>query len=170
MLIEVNFALFRFLHLFFPGFNVGLDIRNVRIHLLLRLQATLLITMGTLAVFSLCVFLGAEPMVRFFRDDAAVLAIGVPALRYICFTMVLMPFSVLTNVTLQSSGKALPASFLALLRSGVYFIPLLLWLNATRGILGIELAQPIADVLTSLTSIPFVMHYFRSLPKERPKD
>lgn len=130
-------------------------------------KATLLITMSTLALFSLCVFLGATPMVRFFRDDADVIAIGVPALRYTCFTMVLMPFSVLTNMTLQSSGKALPASFLALLRSGVYFIPLLLWLNATRGILGIELAQPIADVLTSLTSIPFVMHYFRSLPEER---
>ena len=81
-----------------------------------------------------------------------------------------MPFSVLTNMTLQSSGKALPASFLALLRSGVYFIPLLLWLNTARGILGIELAQPIADVLTSLTSIPFVMHYFRSLPEERLED
>ena len=129
-------------------------------------RATLRITMVVLAVFSLTVYLCAPWLVRFFRDDPEVVAIGVQALRYACFVMWVLPISVLTNMTLQSSGKALPASFLALLRSGLFFLPVLLILNRTLGIIGIEVAQPIADVLTAATSIPFVLYYFRHLPQE----
>ena len=129
-------------------------------------RATLRITMVVLAVFSLTVYLCAPWLVRFFRDDPEVVAIGVQALRYACFVMWVLPISVLTNMTLQSSGKALPASFLALLRSGLFFLPVLLILNRTLGITGIEVAQPIADVLTAATSIPFVLYYFRHLPQE----
>ena len=129
-------------------------------------RATLRITMIVLVVFSLAVFLCAPRLVRFFRDDAEVVAIGVQALRYACFVMWVLPVSVLTNMTLQSSGKALPASFLALLRSGLFFLPVLLILNRTLGITGIEVAQPIADILTAATSIPFVLYYFRHLPQE----
>ncbi len=129
-------------------------------------RATLRITMIVLAVFSLTVYLCAPWLVRFFRDDPEVVAIGVQALRYACFVMWVLPIYVLTNMTLQSSGKAMPASFLALLRSGLFFLPVLLILNRTLGITGIEVAQPIADVLTAATSIPFVLYYFRHLPQE----
>ena len=128
--------------------------------------ATLSITVVVLILFSVAVFLGAPALVRFFRDDPAVIEIGVRALRWSCAIMWTMPFSVLTNMTLQSTGQALPASFLALLRSGLYFMPLLLILNHSLGILGIEIAQPIADLLTGVTSVPFVVRFFASLPKE----
>lgn len=128
--------------------------------------ATLSFTVFLLFLFSLAVFVGAEPLVRFFRDDPAVVEIGRRALRFSCAVMWTMPVSVLTNMTLQSTGKALPASFLALLRSGLFFMPLLLVLNRYFGVLGIELAQPIADLLTGLTSLPFAIRFFRMLPKE----
>ena len=129
-------------------------------------RATLRITMVVLVFFSVGVYLAAPWLVRFFRDDPEVIAIGVQALRYACFVMWLLPVSVLTNMTLQSSGKALPASFLALLRSGLFFLPVLLILNRVLGITGIEVAQPIADILTAVTSIPFVLYFFRHLPQE----
>ncbi len=129
-------------------------------------RATLRITMVVLVLFSVGVYLAAPWLVRFFRDDPEVIAIGVQALRYACFVMWLLPVSVLTNMTLQSSGKALPASFLALLRSGLFFLPVLLILNRVLGITGIEVAQPIADILTAVTSIPFVLYFFRHLPQE----
>ncbi len=129
-------------------------------------RATLRITMIVLAVFSLTVYLCAPWLVRFFRDDPEVVAIGVQALRYACFVMWVLPASVLTNMTLQSSGKALPASFLALLRSGLFFLPVLLILNRSCGVVGIEVAQPIADILTTAASIPFILYYFRHLPPE----
>ena len=129
-------------------------------------RATLRLTMIILVFFSLSVYVAAPRLVRFFRDDPAVIAIGVQALRYACFVMWVLPVSVLTNMTLQSTGQALPASFLALLRSGLFFLPVLLILNRTLGIVGIEVAQPIADVLTAATSIPFVLYFFRHLPQE----
>lgn len=129
-------------------------------------RSTLRITMVVLVFFSVGVYLAAPWLVRFFRDDPEVIAIGVQALRYACFVMWLLPVSVLTNMTLQSSGKALPASFLALLRSGLFFLPVLLILNRVLGITGIEVAQPIADILTAVTSIPFVLYFFRHLPQE----
>ena len=129
-------------------------------------RATLRLTMIILVFFSLSVYVAAPRLVRFFRDDPAVIASGVQALRYACFVMWVLPVSVLTNMTLQSTGQALPASFLALLRSGLFFLPVLLILNRTLGIVGIEVAQPIADVLTAATSIPFVLYFFRHLPQE----
>ena len=45
-------------------------------------------------------------------------------------------------------------------------LPVLLILNRSCGIVGIEVAQPIADILTAATSIPFVLYYFRHLPPE----
>ena len=68
-------------------------------------------------------------------------------------------------MTLQSDGKSLSASILAMLRSGVFFIPMVLLLNQTMGMHGIEMAQPVADVLTVITSIPFIVGFFKKLPK-----
>jgi hypothetical protein len=42
----------------------------------------------------------------------------------------------------------------------------LLILSQCLGILGIQLAQPIADVIAVLVTIPFVCHFFATLPKE----
>lgn len=131
-------------------------------------HATLRLTLVILFVMSAAVFLFAPQLVRFFRDDPAVVAIGVTALRYACAAICVLPFSVLTNMTLQCSGHALPASFLALMRSGLFFLPILLLLNSLLGIRGIQLAQPIADVLTAAASLPFVIYYFRHLPPEQP--
>lgn len=134
------------------------------------MRATLRLTMLILAVFSILVYAFAPALVRFFRDDPAVIAIGTRALRYACLVMLFQPVAVLTNMTLQSCGRALPASFLALLRSGLYFIPLLFLLNRTLGIRGIEMAQPVSDVLTALTSIPFLLWFFRHLPAETEQE
>ncbi len=144
------------------SFNYGAG-KYDRVHAAFR--ATLRLTMLILCVFSGTVFLFAPTIVHFFRDDPAVIAIGVRALRFASVVMPILPLSVLTNMTLQSSGKALPASFLALLRSGLFFLPILLLLNRLLGVTGIQVAQPAADILTALTSIPFIVYYFRHLPE-----
>lgn len=125
------------------------------------------VTTVFMAVIGVVIFASASWIVKFFRDDPKVIAIGVQGLRYASAVMISQPLSVLANMTLQSSGKSLSASLLSMLRSGVFFIPLLLILNHSVGLVGIEIAQPIADVLTAVTSIPFILHYFGSLPKEK---
>lgn len=70
-------------------------------------------------------------------------------------------------MTLQSTGKKLGAAFLALLRSGLFFIPILLILTPVIGLRGIQIAQPIADILTLVISVPFIIRFFNKLPESR---
>ena len=91
-----------------------------------------------------------------------------PALRYQCLALFLNPIIVLSNMTLQSTGQKASATFLALTRSGLYLIPLLYLLNAMLGPLGIQLAQPVADVLSFITALPIIVNFLHRLPPDRP--
>lgn len=126
---------------------------------------TLKVTMIFMAIVSVVIYVAAPMLVMFFRNDPEVIDIGTRGLRYSCMVMMFLPITVLSNMTLQSVGKSLSASILAMLRSGVFFIPMVLLLNQTMGMHGIEMAQPVADVLTVITSIPFIVVFFKKLPK-----
>ena len=121
------------------------------------------IVLGILAVIA---FIFAAPIVREFRDDAEVIEIGVRALRFQCFAIIVQPLGVITNMLFQSIGKSKIASFTATLRSGLYYIPSLIILPMFLGLTGIECAQTISDTLTALTCLPFAIAFFRTLPKE----
>jgi Na+-driven multidrug efflux pump len=101
-----------------------------------------------------------------FRDDPEVIAIGTKALRLQSITMVFLPVSLCGNMLFQSVGKGGRGTILASLRSGVLFIPAILLFSHLLGILGIQIAQPIADILAALVTIPFVAHFFARLPQE----
>ena len=66
----------------------------------------------------------------------------------------------------QSIGKSGRATFLAILRSGLYFIPLILILPAVTGITGIEISQMVSDILSALTAIPFAIAFLGKLPSD----
>ena len=119
------------------------------------------IVLGALAVVG---FLFPAPIVGIFRDDPAVIEIGAKALRFQCIAVVLQPFSVTSNMMFQSIGRSKEASFLALLRSGLYYIPALLVLPLFLGLTGIQSAQMVADMLTTLTCIPFVVKSMQTTP------
>ena len=119
------------------------------------------IVLGALAVVG---FLFPAPIVGIFRDDPAVIEIGAKALRFQCIAVVLQPFSVTSNMMFQSIGHSKEASFLALLRSGLYYIPALLVLPLFLGLTGIQSAQMVADMLTTLTCIPFVVKFMQTTP------
>lgn len=124
--------------------------------------------MGTvlLGVMSLIgMFLSAN-LIGVFRDDPAVIEIGTFALRAQLVTMIVHPFAVCTNMMFQSVGKSVEATFLSSTKNGLAFIPALLILSSSMGLRGIELAQPIADVITSLISIPFAVHFLGQLSRD----
>ena len=106
-----------------------------------------------------------DALIRLFRDDPAVTAVALPAFHYQCLAMFLQPVIVVTNMTFQSTGKAGRATFLACCRQGVCFIPLILTLPSLYGLLGVEICQPIADVLTFLISLPFLVAFLRQLDR-----
>ena len=119
--------------------------------------------LGILAIFG---FMFPGPVVQLFRDDPRVVEIGSRALRFQCIAVVMQPFSVTANMMFQSIGRSKEASFMAMLRSGLYYIPSILILPLFLGLTGIECAQMVSDILTTLTCIPFVVRFMRETPDE----
>ena len=108
-------------------------------------------------------WVNGDVLVRLFRDDPAVTAVALPAFHYQCLAMLLQPIIVVANMTFQSVGASGRATFLACCRQGVFFIPLILILPRTHGLFGVEICQPIADALTFLVSLPFLIAFLQQL-------
>ena len=142
------------------GFNYGAK----KYH---RVQQACLFTMAAsfcfLSVILTVCWFNAETLIRLFRDDPEVTAVALPAFRYQCFAMLLQPVIVAGNMLFQSIGKSGRATFLACCRQGVFFIPLILTLPRAFGLLGVEICQPIADVLTFFVTVPFLFPFLRQL-------
>ena len=115
----------------------------------------------SIAALSLVGFILAEPIVRIFQESETVIAVGTPALRYATIGLLFLPLSVPVNMLYQSIRRADIASFLSILRSGAMLIPTLLITVHFWGLTGIQISQPIADILTGFISIPFVIHFLK---------
>ncbi len=113
-------------------------------------------------------FIFAEQIVYLFQKSPDVIAVGVPALRYASIGTLFMPLSIPVNMLYQSIGNAGVSSFLSLMRSGMFLIPLLLIGSYALGLTGVQLAQPITDVLCGLVSIPFMLHFLYKTPNDKP--
>ena len=127
---------------------------------------TLALSETMLFVMTVGVLLFSDNLIQIFRDDAQVIEIGTRALRLQCIALLILPFSMVTEMQLQSTGQKFSASLLSSFRSGIYFIPALLILAKYRGLAGIQEAQPLAFVLSGFTSVFFAAAFFRKLPKE----
>ncbi len=123
--------------------------------------------LGFCVVFCLSLggFLFAGDIIYLFQKSEAVVRIGTPALRYATIGLLFLPLSVPINMLYQSIRRAGVASFLSIMRSGAMLIPTLLILSYTLGLTGVQMSQPIADCLTGLCSIPFVVHFLRKEEK-----
>lgn len=118
-----------------------------------------LVFIGAMSMISI---IFAEPIIAIFQKHPDVIAIGSNALRFTAIGMMFMPFSVPVNMLYQSIQKPTISSFLSLIRSGLVTIPMLLFTVPFLGILGIQLAQPTADVIAGLISIPFIIRFCRN--------
>lgn len=117
-----------------------------------------------LLIASTLAFFLATPLISLFtKGDAEVIAIGAKAFRFQCISFPLSSFIVMSNMLLQSVGKAVPASILALARQGLFYIPAIIVLSFLFGLKGIEIAQPIADVFSFILAIPFMIWFLREM-------
>ncbi|MDR1217440.1 MAG: MATE family efflux transporter [Oscillospiraceae bacterium] len=119
-----------------------------------------------LAATGIC-FAFAPQIIGFFRSDdedvMEVIRIGAYTLRAQSVAFPLMSWVVFHNMMLQTIGKAIPASFLAFARQGLFLIPLLYIMNAALGVRGIQVASPIADVLTFIVALPIGVTALKNL-------
>lgn len=122
-----------------------------------------------LIIFALAVIGGAaaisifhaDMIIRIFQKSPDVIEVGTPALRNYAVGMIFMALSVPVNMLYQSIQKPAISSALSLIRSGAVTIPILLIGVPIFGLSAIQLAQPTADVIAGLISIPFVLHFLR---------
>lgn len=117
-----------------------------------------LVFIGTMSTVSI---LFAEPIISIFQKHPDVIAIGSKALRFTAIGMMFMPFSVPVNMLYQSIQQPTISSILSLIRSGLVTIPMLLMGVPFLGLLGIQIAQPAADLIAGLVSIPFIINFVR---------
>ena len=112
--------------------------------------------------FSAVTMMIPEQVIAIFQKKQEVIDIGSVALRYYAFGMIFMAFSVPVNMLYQSIQKPTISSVLSLIRAGMITIPLLLILVPRVGLTGIQIAQPVADILAGLISIPFIIRFLKS--------
>ena len=84
-------------------------------------------------------------------------------MRAQCLALFIQPLGVIANMTFQSIGKPAEATFLSACRQGVFFLPLILILPQLWQLRGVELTQPLADVLTFVVCFPFLFKFFNDL-------
>ena len=130
-----------------------------------RVKRGLLVTMGVGFCMICCLaipgFLFADRIVYMFQKSPAVIEIGTLALRCSCVGVTFLSLSVPINMLYQSTRQAALSSFLSLLRNGLTFMPILIITTQLWGLTGIQISQPIADVMTGLISIPFIIAFLR---------
>ena len=117
-----------------------------------------LVFIGIMSAISI-VFAGQ--IIALFQKHPDVIRIGAVALRYTAIGMMFMPFSVPVNMLYQSIQQPTISSVLSMIRSGAVTIPMLLIGVPLLGLTGIQIAQPAADILAGLLSIPFIIRFLR---------
>ena len=130
------------------GFNFGAkNYRRVAqsYHFCLRVAFVFLFCCGVLA------FVFAHPIIAAFRrEDADVIRIGSVALRCQAVTFPLLAQLTMSNMFTQTIGYGFRATIVASLRQGICLIPVLLVLPPFLGLTGVQIAQPISDVLSTV--------------------
>ncbi len=141
------------------GFNYGAGLYNR-----VKQAFWFCVRLGTvlLSVASVAGFIFAPQLVRLFSSDPAVLEYGRVALRCQCVSFPLTAWFVMCTMLTQTIGRVVPASFLSLARQGLFFIPLVVglptliayFLPDVGPIFGVQIAQPLSDLLTAVVSVP----------------
>ena len=131
-----------------------------------RVRKAVIFTFSTgtiiISVLSFGCFIFAPEIVKaFISDDPLVLEVGRRALRAQCLLLPVCGINVTTNMCLQGTSHVLPATFLAMCRQGIFFLPSILILPKFLGLTGIEIAQPCSDILTFIASVLLLIPFLR---------
>ncbi len=144
------------------GYNFGAN--NI-----LRLKETISksIIYASLLAFIIFVLIMVFPteIVRIFTNDPFLLAETPAALRVVFAVTPLISIQLIGSSYFQAIGKAKPALFLTLSKQGFFLIPLILILPNYYGMIGIWIAFPIADFLSTLITGIFVHFDLKKLVK-----
>ena len=109
-------------------------------------------------------FIFAPRLIALFRNDPEVIACGTAALRFQCVTFFTTGWTIMSNMMLQTIGKTGSATFMAMARQGIFFIPLIYILSHCLGLVGVQMTQSVADCLAFLCAIPLSRRALKEMP------
>lgn len=125
-------------------------------------------TIFLLAVSVIGLIFSGNIIQMFRKDDLEVIRIGTLALRLQLLTMPLQGLVVMGgNMTPQSIGYGIRATIVSTARQGWLLIPILLCTVPVLGVLGIQMAQPIADVGTFILAAVVTKGIFKDLDRKK---
>ena len=148
------FALFPVLGMtqgFLPvaGFNYGAE-KYDRVRTSIN-KAIIYAAVVAVFVFSL-IMIFPETIVSVFTDNPEVMKKTPNAMRWVFAALPIIGLQTIGSAYFQAIGKAVPALLLTLSRQGFFFIPLVLILPQYFGIIGVWVAFPLADVLSTIVT------------------
>ena len=121
----------------------------------------------SVAAIGVITFIWAPQLIAIFRDDPAVVAFGTLTLRLCSITMPFTGVAMVTNFLLQTSGKMWRATFMGACRLGLVLGPVVLVLPRLLGQLGVQIAQPTTDIITTLIAIPMAYGILREMSAQQ---
>ncbi len=127
------------------------------------------VKVSTVTLIVLCLtaaFLSGHIIEVFRKGDAEVIEIGTFALRAQLFTMPLWGYYIMCNMLSQSIGYGFRASVISCARHGLFLIPALAVLPRVFGMRGLQVAQPVSDVLAFILAVVLVSRILKELDQE----
>ncbi len=109
----------------------------------------------------------APELIKLVRNDSRVIYLGVKALKYHCLSLPFMSLVIMSNMMLQSMGKVVRASILAVSRQGLFFIPAIIIAPMFLGLNGVLLSQTISDFCSFAVALPVQISIMKELKKEK---
>ena len=125
------------------------------------LRFTIFIGTILVGIIGLIYIIFPREVARVFSKDAAVIEIARRGIIYNAIGVFFLPLTVTSNMLYQSIRKAGIASFLAMLRAGLVFIPAIFINNAIWGLEGLLWAQPTSNIIAAIISAPFIVLFLK---------
>ena len=128
---------------------------------------TIITSICILCTLGLLCFVNTEGIIKLFRDEPSIIQIGSETLKYMCFGIIMIPFSAAGSMLFQGAGKKGRALLLSMLQSGLIHVPLMFILPSLLGLKGLEMSQAAAYFIAALISLPFLISFLSDMKEEK---
>ena len=145
------------------GFNYGAR-QFRRVKQSIQLASAVSTAASTFGFLILVLF--PELIMRIFSNDPELIALGRNALRFTAIAVPLTGVQVIGGGVFQALGKPVQALLLSLSRQVLVLIPLVLIMPRLFGLNGVWLSFPVADTLSFLITLAFLITAVKHLPRE----
>ena len=122
---------------------------------------TLIISTIVEFCFAFLLYRFTSPIITVFQNNPDVVKIGSRAAKFFALSLPFLPLSIISNMLFQICGQESQSIFLSSCRQGIFFLPLIFTLPRFLNLTGLQLCQPIANVLSGIVAIPFIILFFR---------